>query len=356
MENKIQYGQRIQTLCLLILTALALSAALYQLSSILIPFVLAVFLFFCLLPVIDVQMRLFRIPRLLAIVTTALLGCIILFLLSLLVIHAINDIQDNREVYQQQIQEFSHQALTSIPLDKFGTDPNQIMASLDDITGQTAKNVLLGTIAGIRSALTNGTLVLIFLIFLLAGKKKKSTAPPQGLRYEIETRIKRYIIAMIFTSGATGLLVGVTLWLLGVPFPYMFGFFAFMLNFIPSIGSIIATFLPMPVILLSPELSVLAKVLAIIIPSLIQFTIGNIIQPKIMGQSLDLHPITILMALVFFGLVWGIVGMFLATPITAVLKVMFEKFEYTKSVAAVMAGDLEKLKPTKKPPDINRER
>ena len=350
MENKIQYGQRIQTLCLLILTALALAAALYQFASILIPFVLAVFLFFCLIPIIDVQMRLFRIPRLLAIITTALIGCVILFLLSLLVIHSINEIQDNRDIYQQQIQEFSHQALTSLPLEKFGTDPNQIMDSLDNITGETAKNVFRSTITGIMGVFSNGTLVLIFLIFLLAGKKKKSTAPPQGLRSEIENRIKRYILAMIFTSGATGLLVGVTLWLLGVPFPYMFGFFAFLLNFIPSIGSIIATLLPLPVVLLSPELPLAAKILAIIIPSIIQFTIGNIIQPKIMGHSLDLHPITILISLVFFGLVWGIVGMFLATPITAVLKVMFEKFEYTKSVAQVMAGNLDKLKKTKKPP------
>ncbi|MCP4710009.1 MAG: AI-2E family transporter [Planctomycetes bacterium] len=351
MENKIQYGQRIQTLCLLILTALALSAALYQFSSILIPFVLAVFLFFCLLPVIDVQMRLFRIPRILAIITTALIGCVILFLLSLLVMHSINEIQDNSEIYQQQIQQISHQALTSIPLDKFGTDPNQIMDSLGEKTGETAKKALLGTMAGIKSVFTNGTLVLIFLIFLIAGKKKKAVGPPQGLRYEIETRIKRYVLTMIFTSATTGLLVGVTLWLLGAPFSYMFGFFAFMLNFIPSIGSIIATLLPMPVVLLSPELSPFAKVLAIIIPSIIQFTIGNIIQPKIMGQSLDLHPITILIALVFFGLIWGIVGMFLATPITAVLKVMFEKFEYTKSVALVMAGDIENLKQPKKPPD-----
>ncbi|MCP4712570.1 MAG: AI-2E family transporter, partial [Planctomycetes bacterium] len=201
-----------------------------------------------------------------------------------------------------------------------------------------------------KSVLTNGTLVIIFLIFLLAGKKKKTADPSLGLRYEIETRIKRYVITMIFTSGTTGMLVGVTLWLLGVPFPYMFGFFAFMLNFIPSIGSIIATLLPMPVIILSPELSVFAKALAIIIPAMVQFTIGNIIQPKAMGESLDLHPITILMSLVFFGLVWGIVGMFLATPITAVLKVMFEKFEYTKSVALVMAGDIDKLKEAKKPP------
>ena len=347
MENKIQYGQRIQILCLLILTALALAAALFQFASILIPFVLAVFLFFCLIPVIDVQMRLFRIPRLLALVSTALLGCLILFLLSLLILHSINEIQDNRDLYQQQIQKFSHHALTSLPLDKFGADPNQILDSLDNLTGETAKNVFRSTISGIMGVFSNGALVLIFLIFMLAGKQKKSPAPPSGLRSEIETRIKRYVLAMIFTSGATGLLVGVTLWLLGVPFPYMFGFFAFLLNFIPNIGSIIATLLPLPVVLLSPEISLAVKILAIAIPSIIQFTIGNIIQPKIMGQSLDLHPITILIALVFFGLVWGIVGMFLATPITAVLKVLFEKFVYTKSVAAVMAGNLDNLKPPK---------
>ena len=60
-----------------------------------------------------------------------------------------------------------------------------------------------------------------------------------------------------------------------------------------------------------------------------------------MGQSLDLHPIVVLMALIFFGIIWGIVGMFLATPITAVLKILFERFEYTRPLANLLAGRFE---------------
>ena len=78
-----------------------------------------------------------------------------------------------------------------------------------------------------------------------------------------------------------------TFQILGVPFAWMFGMLAFLLNFIPNIGSFIATVLPIPVVILNPELSLTVKVLSIVIPTIIQFSIGNLLQPKMMGESLD---------------------------------------------------------------------
>ena len=138
----------------------------------------------------------------------------------------------------------------------------------------------------------------------------------------------------------TGFLVGLILYLLGVDLALVFGFLAFLLNFIPSIGSIIATLLPLPIILVSPDASWTIAVLAIALPGTVQLVIGNIITPKVLGDSLDLHPIVILMALIFWGVLWGIVGMLLATPMTAVLKILLERYELTRPVARVMAGRL----------------
>ena len=90
----------------------------------------------------------------------------------------------------------------------------------------------------------------------------------------------------------------------------------------------------------SPEVTPLVAVLAIAIPGAIQLTIGNFIAPKIMGDSLDLHPVTILLALMVWGMIWGIVGMLLATPITAVMKILFERLELTRPVGALLAGRL----------------
>ena len=179
------------------------------------------------------------------------------------------------------------------------------------------------------------------MIFMVAGKQ--AARRPESVLSEIEMRTKRYILTMVFTSSLTGFLVGLTLYFLGVPFAMMFGFLTFLMNFIPSIGSIIATLLPVPVVLLDPKLTPVGMILAVAVPGAIQFTIGNIVQPKIMGRSLDLHPITVLMSLVLFGLIWGIIGMFLATPIAAVLKFLCERFEYTRPVANVLAGRIEEM-------------
>ena len=144
----------------------------------------------------------------------------------------------------------------------------------------------------------------------------------------------------MFVSALAGVLVGLTLYLLHVEFAFLFGFLAFALHFIPTIGSIIATVLPLPVVLMSDDLSLTAKVLALVIPGIIQFFIGNIMHPKIQGTALALHPVTILVSLIFFGMIWGVVGAFLAMPIAGVTKIILERFPSTRPIAALFEGDL----------------
>ena len=180
--------------------------------------------------------------------------------------------------------------------------------------------------------------MLIFLFFLLSGE---SAVRSRGVRADVEAKIQRYIVIQGALSAATGILVGGILAVLGVPLAMVFGLFAFLLNFIPSIGSLIATLLPLPVVLMSPEISSTVAVLAIVLPGLVQFAIGNVISPKVMGDSLELHPVTILLALMIWGALWGIVGMLLATPIMAVLRMLLERMELTRPVAQLMAGRFE---------------
>jgi AI-2 transport protein TqsA len=79
-------------------------------------------------------------------------------------------------------------------------------------------------------------------------------------------------------------------------------------------------------------------ILSVVLPVLVQFIMGNIVEAKIFGNSLDLHPVIILLSLIFWGLVWGIVGMLLAVPLMAVLKITFERFHSTKPFADLLAG------------------
>ena len=227
--------------------------------------------------------------------------------------------------------------IITIPFDRFGIQPEAFTSSIVRNLQDTVGGMLGSTASALINVLSKGILVLIFMIFMFLGRKDGAD-PTVGIWGEVELRVRRYIINMILISAATGLIVGTSLTLIGVEFALVFGFSAFVLNFIPSIGSMIATLLPLPVVLLNPDLSVTLKTLAIVIPGLVQFGIGNLLTPKVMGDSLDLHPVAVLSALIFFGLIWGIVGMFLATPITAITKILLEKVEVTRPIANLLAG------------------
>jgi len=344
-KDPANYEQRIQTICLLILTALGITGALYFFASVLIPFVLAIFLTLCLIPAIDVQMKLLRIPRRTAILTTVAVGCAFLILAAWLVTVAANQIAESKDDYGKQIQQMLVKTRDLLP-PEWLTNPNDPSEPLIHIPTNTIRKVLTDTASSIMGVISNGLLVVIFMIFMVAGKGTYK-ASPGSLWWEVESRIKRYVLTMIFTSGITGVLVGLVLTFLGVEFGWMFGFLAFLLNFIPNIGSIIATILPLPVALIDPELGMVSKILVLVIPGGIQFVIGNILQPKLMGESLDLHPVVVLLSLIFFGTIWGIIGMFLAVPITAVVKIFLQRFGYTRAIADLISGKTDML--TKSP-------
>jgi len=333
--------QRIQTICLLMLSMVAGAGAIYWLRPVLIPFVLAVFFSLGLSPLIDVQIRYMRVPRWLAVVATLALGFIILRLLTALVSASLIQLTANAETYQTQLGELTTQAAAILA--RFGIVPPTTLDPREFMPISSVRTALVGTTNAILAVLSRGALVMIFMIFLLIGSSR-TTEPATGVWAEVESRIKRFIVTKFLTSGATGVLVGTILFALGVDLAMVFGLLAFLLNFIPSVGSIVATLLPLPVVLMNPESTGTTIVLAIALPAAVQLVIGNGIEPYFMGNSLDLHPIAILMAMIMWGTLWGIVGMLLATPITAVIKILFEKMELTAPVAELLAGRTDALR------------
>lgn len=335
MAKVIDAERRIQTICLLLLTTFAVGAGLYFLSPVLIPFVLAVFLVYCLTPVIDVQMSFLRIGRTTALITTILLGTILLVLLWLTVWAAVQEISANTGEYETQLNNMLDRAADTLPLEKFGLAPDDLHSILR-FSRETTNSLFTKLVGSVMSLVSNGLLVLIFIMFMMAGKR---TAPRPGTILEqLETQIKGYVVAKVLLSAATGLLVGLTLKMLSVKFALTFGVLAFLLNFIPNIGSIVATLLPLPVVVLNPEMGPISKLLAIALPGAIQMVVGNVIEPKVMGKSLDLHPVVVLLGLIFFGMIWGIVGMFLATPIVALVKIILERIELTAPVGRLLSA------------------
>ncbi len=339
MDSETNRDRRIQTVCLLTLTAIAIGVALYLLRPVLIPFVLAVFLVYCLVPVIDLQVNSWRMPRPLAVLSTILLGCLVLFLLWLLVWASVSQMSANAQDYEAQFVKLVETTAARLPLERFGVEADDLPAMIQ-LSHDTTRGLVGGIISSIMSVLSNGLLVVIFMIFILAGSSSAAVRPG-SIREQVERGIKRYILTKVLVSATTGILVGVTLWLLGVELAMVFGLLAFLLNFIPSIGSVISTLVPLPVVLLSGDLSGAEKLLAFLIPGAIQFTVGSVVEPKIMGRSLDLHPVVVLLGLIFFGMIWGIIGMILATPIVAVTKIVLDRIEVTAPIGRLLAGKLD---------------
>lgn len=327
-----QHDRRIQTFCLLILTGISIAAALFWLRPVMVPFVLAVFVALTLHPVVELLKR-FGVPRGVGVLVALSLGFVVLVILGSIVSTIVTQIMDNADLYESRLQQIFDKA-EKIPFLKGVVQvfefPNETMGSfVDDVVVATATSVL--------GVISDGVLVLIFVFFLLIGSLKRSQGT-DGVWDQVESRIKNYIFTKLLLSAATGGLVAVIFFVLGVDLALAFGFFAFVLNFVPSVGSIVATLLPLPMILFSPDTTVTGFLIAIAAPGTVQFVIGNIIEPKMMGDSMDLHPISILLALIFWGMLWGLVGMLLAVPMTAAVKIVLEKVDLTAPFAHALAG------------------
>ncbi len=333
MEN------RIQAASLAILSSVAVGGALYWLQPVLIPFVLAVFVALGLSPLVDFQTRVLRFPRALALLATLVLVVILFILIAMIVSASVNQLAANAGIYEGQLSLMLERLSSRLPGELVALLPEAEIETLSQIPASSVGNLLAQTTNAILGILSQGFVVFVFVVFLLIGGGQWSRQE-EGTMGEIVARVRRYLVVSGVISVTTGVLVCLALMLLNVPLAMVFGLLAFLLNFIPTVGSIIATLLPLPVVIISPDISPTVALLAIAIPGLIQLLIGNIVTPKVLGDSLDLHPVVILMALIFWGMLWGIVGMLLATPITAVLKILLEKFPSSRPLAELLAGRL----------------
>lgn len=152
----------------------------------------------------------------------------------------------------------------------------------------------------------------------------------------INKQIMKYILIKTLISAGTGVLTGGACAILGIKFAILWGFLAFMFNYIPYLGSLAAVVLPITLSILQFPNSYIPVIAAISLIA-IQLVMGSYLDPEIMGNRFNLSPILILVSLFFWGYVWGIVGTFLAIPITAIIKIVAQNLEVMKPVAVLMS-------------------
>ncbi len=323
----------IRTAALCVIAAVAMGVALIYTRAILVPFVMAIFIVTLVSPLLDFQVLRLKWPRLLAVIITLLIVLAIIAVIGLIFTELITQIIATVRSYSDNFVNLAKTIVQRVEGWGVELDEGKIISELQ----QMIPAFVSATFGSIMGIISNLALISIFLIFLLAGRNPRVIH--QGIYAEIDQKIRRYIGTKMASSVVTGLLVWLILTLFKLEMAGVFGMLAFLLNFIPSVGSIIATVLPLPVAV--AQYNTLGPILGVIlIPGAIQIFIGNGIEPKIMGRGLNLHPVTILLALSFWGLLWGIVGMFLAAPITAAIRVILMQFDQFRPLADLLAGQL----------------
>lgn len=199
---------------------------------------------------------------------------------------------------------------------------------------------------GLGNLLTNGFLIFLTVMFLLfegvALKDKvkyitgKVTDQDMQQLNQFLEDVNKYIAIKSLTSLATGILISLIMWALGVDYALLWGLLAFLLNYIPNIGSIIAA---IPAVLLAFVTAGPATALWVIAGYLLVNTlVGNIIEPKFLGDRLGLSTLVVFLSLVFWGWVLGTTGMFLSVPLTMVVKLALETRPETQWLAILLGS------------------
>lgn len=260
-----------------------------------------------------------------------------------LVSSAIPEVVAAAPTYQENLQKFIGQAPDFLQLEQY------------TVTSELLHNLDLGTLAtGFAQGLTglagNTILIVIYIIFLLI--EQNSFSPKISALFadngnenrvrkmlsDIHQRIQTYVWIKSVMSLVTGLLSYGIMKFVGVDFAAFWAVVIFFLNFIPNIGSALSTIFPAIITLLQfgefyPFLVVVGGITSI------QFVVGNVLEPKIMGNSLNLSPVVILLSLVFWGSIWGFTGMYLSVPMTVIMMIIFAEFPRTKPIAVILSKD-----------------
>lgn len=193
-------------------------------------------------------------------------------------------------------------------------------------------------------------IVLIYVLFLLFeqkgfDKKMRALFPETGRRDEMrsllhrmQAQIQTYVAIKTLTSVLTGAISYGVLKIVGVDFAAFWGFIIFLLNYIPTVGSLLGIIFPALLALIQfstpvPFFIVLGGI------GFVQFLIGNILEPRLTGASLNISPLVVILSLALWGSIWGIVGMFLCVPLTVITMIILSYFERTRPIAILLSGD-----------------
>tara|TARA_B100000470_G_scaffold30445_1_gene20254 strand:+ start:311 stop:1441 length:1131 start_codon:yes stop_codon:yes gene_type:complete len=257
----------------------------------------------------------------------------------------VGDVLDVAPIYQENLTT-RLENLSFVDMSEFeGQSLPQLLTTWLDIP-----SFLTSIASSLTGILASGGLILIYIGFLFleqghfTNKITALVADPNKeqdankIINRIRDDIQKYITIKIITSSLTGMLSYIILRIADVDFAGVWGLLIFLLNFIPTVGSIIATIFPALIALAQSDGYTLFLVVLFSIGAL-QVCIGNILEPRLMGSSFNLSPIIILLNLALWGYIWGIPGMFLCVPFLIIVTIILSHFPQTRPMAIILSSD-----------------
>ncbi len=334
---------KIVAVSLVIIVTFIIGVVLRLAKPVLFPFFLAIFLSFILFPALDFMTRR-RIPKAVSIAIIVIVAFFIIYLLGVLFYSSGKAFAAEFPKYGLKIRAILAGLQERIKLTLPTWEPVDWVSQLD--IGRIG-GFFLSSLGPFFSFISNLFLVFIFLVFILAGrgsikrKTEKSFSPRRASQiidviHKIDIQIQKYLVIKTIVSFATGVLATIVLLIFDVDFAVVFGFFTFILNYIPNIGSIFATILPLGIAIFQFETLWPAFWILLILGS-VQMTLGSFVEPRLMGQGLGLSALVVLFFLFFWGWLWGIGGMILAVPTAAIIQIVCRNIPSLHFVAELMS-------------------
>jgi predicted PurR-regulated permease PerM len=325
-----------------------------QAQSVLVSFLLAAFL--AMLgtpPVLWLERK--RFPSVVAVLLVVSGMIAVLLVVGGLVGTSLNDFIDALPSYQQRIQE----QISSIKaiLAKKGIRVTDKML-FEYVNPSAVMRLVINMLGGLGSALSNIILILLTVTFILL---EASSFPvklravlgdpervfPQFTRFVDD--IKRYMIIKTGISLSAGILISICLSILGVDFPVLWGFLAFLLHYVPNVGSIIAA---IPAVILSlVQLGAGNAALTAAVYLIVSFILGNVVEPRLMGRRLGLSTLIVFLSMIFWGSLLGMIGVVLCIPFTMTLKFACENNKSTQWIAFLLGSEV----PAESSPPVSKQ-
>lgn len=322
-------------------------AGLKAAANIITPFFLAfVISAICLSPFMWLTDR--GVPEWLSIIIITLAILIVSFLVVLLIGSSIPGFVNKAPFYGERFSLYWENINRWLVEKGFLTDDTALIKSINP----QSIMILAGSIfSGLGDLMSNSFLILLVVIFLLLeisliNKKFEAINPGSAQSLNMILRnVRKYFGTKTATSLATGIFVATGLAIVGVDFPILWGFLAFLLNYIPNIGSTIAA---IPAVLLAlVQLGPGSALITTFIYLLVNGIIGNGIEPRIMGKNLGLSTLIVFISLIIWGWILGTVGMLLAVPLTMTIKLIMDGNDNTRWIG-VLLGDESSIESFKK--------